>query len=534
MLDQVEIRDLEGDGSKEIILSTGGLNNGAVLNDTDDAHAYVIVLDCNGNERWKEKIGGWYTFARSLAVKDLDHDGTLEIIIATDTHRAHPAVKGTIFVFDALTGKKRKSYSLAHASFSRFFIRDYGPGDTRIYVGDGSGCIRMFDRDLNLRKIIRENSPVFVLNGAAPSKKWNFLLAITHDRLLAFDWELKRKVFGCRFERPDRTNVSLISRILVPFDTHRGIEALIFADKLYRLREVDVSVFAAVKNMVTSGLLLVVLGLFLFNGFAAYAARRLNTSAHSFPYGLRRKGAALTPRFLDIVREIVQQVKTPISTISWTAEKIKQTNDTVKEEKTRESFRQLSGFLGDDVKILKQQANRLLRLVQIYKPCFREIALKPFLENVLDHYRAVVDEKITIRLEMEEDISLSLDPELFKEALLNLVDNALAAMPAAGKLTVSAVPVTSHLKGAVKEVLIEVEDTGHGIEAEDLHRVFDPFFTGKPKGGGTGIGLTICRRIIDVHGGTIEIHSRKHFGTKTVITIPAGAGSAGGTGTADR
>jgi signal transduction histidine kinase len=301
---------------------------------------------------------------------------------------------------------------------------------------------------------------------------------------------------------------------------------------LYRLREVNVSVFAAAENMITSGLLPVVLGLFLFSGFAVYAARRLNNPAYSFPQRSHGKGAALTPRFLDIVREIVQQVKTPISTISWTAEKIKLTNHTIKEEKTREGFQQLSAFLEDDVKILKQQANRLLGLVQIYKPRFRQTALKPFLENLLDHYRAVVDEKITIRLEMEKNISLSLDPELCKEALLNLVDNALAAMPSGGKLTVSAVPVTSHLKGAVKEVLVEVEDTGHGIDEEDLPRVFDPFFTGKPDGGGSGIGLTICRRIIEAHGGTIEIHSRKHFGTKTVITIPAEGGSAGTTGSA--
>ena len=102
--------------------------------------------------------------------------------------------------------------------------------------------------------------------------------------------------------------------------------------------------------------------------------------------------------------------------------------------------------------------------------------------------------------------------------MVNLVDNAIAAMPEKGQLTISVVPVTSPLKGSIKQVLIELEDTGQGIEPGDLARVFDPFFTKKQKG--TGLGLTICQRIIHAHQGTMEIHSRKNLGTKIIITLP--------------
>ncbi|MCP5046122.1 MAG: two-component system sensor histidine kinase AtoS, partial [bacterium] len=106
------------------------------------------------------------------------------------------------------------------------------------------------------------------------------------------------------------------------------------------------------------------------------------------------------------------------------------------------------------------------------------------------------------------------------EAMVILMDNAVDAMPGGGGLTISAIPVTSPSIGDYKEVLIEVEDTGCGIDEENLEKIFDPFYTAKEKG--TGIGLTICKRIIETHGGSITVHSRKNFGTKIAITLPVG------------
>jgi signal transduction histidine kinase len=520
LLNEMKIEDLDGDGSKEIILATGGINNGAVMNGTDDAHAYVIVLDWLGKELWKKEIGKWYTHAFSLAVVDLDRDGTLEIITATATHRAHPEVKGQIFVFNALTGAEKKFYPLVQASFSKFFIRYDGTAAARIYVGDGSGFIRMFDRDLNLLETVQENSPIIVLNASTPSKEWDVLLANTRDRLLAFDWELKEKVFEYRFERPSEGNTNFMDPFLIPFHTGQGNEALIYSDRLYRLREIELSALNTGKNMIISGLLPVFIGLILFSVFFIHSARRLSHGFHPL-HCSRKIEVGETSRFLDLVREIAQQIKTPVSTISWTAEKIRQTNEGIKEEKSRQDFARLCEFLAEDVKTLKQQTHHLLKLIRIYQPRPGKVALKPCLEHLADRYRALAGENVEIRLEMDGDFSLSIDEEMFKEALTNLVDNAVDAMPEGGKLTLSAVPVTSPLTGGIEQVMLELEDTGCGIEADDLHRIFEPFFSKKQKGSGAGIGLTICQRIIEANGGTIEIYSRKNFGTRVVIIFPA-------------
>jgi signal transduction histidine kinase len=89
-------------------------------------------------------------------------------------------------------------------------------------------------------------------------------------------------------------------------------------------------------------------------------------------------------------------------------------------------------------------------------------------------------------------------------------------------LRISALPVVSPARECIGHVLIEVEDTGHGMDEEELSRIFTPFVSKKEKG--TGIGLTICKRIIEAHGGKIEVHSRKGLGTRMTIALPVGPG----------
>lgn len=519
MISMLETIDLDGDGKKEIILSTGGINNGAVMNGTDDAHSYVIVLDYKGNEIWKQITGEWYTTAWST-ISDVDGDGILDIVTATECHRAHSKVKGNLFIFNGKTGTQKAFYSVANASLSRPFVRhfrDYEAQNTHytgIYVGDSSGCLHMFDGQLTPLKTLKKNTPVMVLNSYTPSIEWDFLLVSTPDRLIGIDWELERQVFAFPYEGPVQERNFQYPQDFIPFHTSQSIQALLLSNQLYRVEKTEVSFFPVVRDLVNSGLLPVGLGVVFVNVFFVFSLYSLNKPGS--PLG--RNGAKETSRFLDMVQETAQRLKNPISTIFWTAEKIKRHTPAIKEKITRENFSQLSAFLEEDVNLLKQQTNHLLKVIQIYKPRCRQIALKSFLQQLVDHYRRFLESNIDIRLDMDEDIVLSLDQELFKEALVNLVDNAIAAMPERGKLTISVVPITSPLKGSIKQVLIELEDTGQGIEPEDLARVFEPFFTKKQKG--TGLGLTICQRIIHAHQGTMEIHSRKNLGTKIIITLP--------------
>ena len=106
------------------------------------------------------------------------------------------------------------------------------------------------------------------------------------------------------------------------------------------------------------------------------------------------------------------------------------------------------------------------------------------------------------------------DPDLLKQVLLNLLANAVDAMPDGGTLTVSC---RERLEDEVIEIL--VADTGVGIADEDLGKVFNPFFTTKDNG--VGMGLAVAHRIIEAHGGRATVSSRLGRGTAFSIVLPA-------------
>jgi signal transduction histidine kinase len=120
---------------------------------------------------------------------------------------------------------------------------------------------------------------------------------------------------------------------------------------------------------------------------------------------------------------------------------------------------------------------------------------------------------IEVREDFEDGIPMiSADPEQLRQVFLNLLTNASDAMPSGGTLHL-------RVRGG-QNLVVEFVDTGTGIAAADLPRVMETFFTTKPAGKGTGLGLPICRRIVEAHGGAISIESGTDKGTTVRIAFP--------------
>ncbi len=122
-------------------------------------------------------------------------------------------------------------------------------------------------------------------------------------------------------------------------------------------------------------------------------------------------------------------------------------------------------------------------------------------------------EKQNIRIEkqIQENAILKIDPQQIQEAVVNIMMNAIHAMPSGGTLTVSSKKTDDYVE-------ISISDTGEGIPPEGLKTVFKPFYTTRHRG--TGLGLSISRNIVEAHGGTILVDSTLGVGTTFKIRLP--------------
>jgi signal transduction histidine kinase len=130
-------------------------------------------------------------------------------------------------------------------------------------------------------------------------------------------------------------------------------------------------------------------------------------------------------------------------------------------------------------------------------------------------------DRIKVVIDVPENLTVSAVPGQLQQVLLNLIINARQAMlVSGGTLTIKAAPADD------KNVHIQVSDSGSGIEPEIVDKIFEPFFSTKlqaklPDQQGTGLGLSVCKSIIEAHGGTISVQSRPPQGTSFVISLPA-------------
>jgi two-component system sensor histidine kinase HydH len=172
------------------------------------------------------------------------------------------------------------------------------------------------------------------------------------------------------------------------------------------------------------------------------------------------------------------------------------------------------------IQILLKETDRLNQIVQEFlgfarpkQPEFQHTDLNEAIESVIT-LTAQEAKKSGIRTVKQLDAAIgkrSFDAGLLKQALLNLVLNAIQAMPDGGVLTVA-----SELRSNIVEV--KIGDTGSGISEENRKKLFSPFFTTKKNG--TGLGLAITYRIIENHRGKIDIKSEPGKGTTFTVKIP--------------
>lgn len=173
-------------------------------------------------------------------------------------------------------------------------------------------------------------------------------------------------------------------------------------------------------------------------------------------------------------------------------------------------------------------AKRLLQFVRYSPEGFKVFSLRQIIEETATIVKHTFEENINIQEEFViRDASIYGSPVDIQQVLINLANNSREAMPDGGNLTFS---LTTADRTQVEKklgslttsqyILLMIQDSGKGIEADKLEKIFDPFFTTKEISRGTGLGLSIVQTIISAHGGFVEVKSHAGSGTTFFVYLP--------------
>ncbi|HKT78794.1 MAG TPA: HAMP domain-containing sensor histidine kinase, partial [Vicinamibacterales bacterium] len=217
----------------------------------------------------------------------------------------------------------------------------------------------------------------------------------------------------------------------------------------------------------------------------------------------------------DMARQVAHDIKNPLTPIQLSAEHALRVN--------QDKGRPLSPVLDDCVTAILGQVKLLRQISAEFSSFASSPTARPeptdlaaLVSGVVEPYRTGLATRIAIDAHADSDLPQALvDRTLFARALTNVIENALHAMPGGGRLSIA----VSHAPNTPAALQVTVTDTGVGMDPEAVSRIFEPYFS--TKASGTGLGLTIAKRNIELVGGSIAVESERGTGTKVAMTVPA-------------
>ena len=213
--------------------------------------------------------------------------------------------------------------------------------------------------------------------------------------------------------------------------------------------------------------------------------------------------------------QFAHEVGTPLNSISIHVELLREALADNPEAARRTSV------ISEQIERIERIVRQMLDRTRTEKPVLHTLALPPLLEQVCATTEPTLQAR---RVRLDKTIEKDLPPvagnaDRLQQALLNLINNALDAMPDGGALQLTAARANGH-------VAVELTDTGCGMDAETQAHIFDPLYTTKAHGQGTGLGLVVTQQVMEEHGGQIIVRSAPGQGSTFRLNFPV-AGSGG-------
>ncbi|MDP2317872.1 MAG: HAMP domain-containing sensor histidine kinase [Acidobacteriota bacterium] len=214
----------------------------------------------------------------------------------------------------------------------------------------------------------------------------------------------------------------------------------------------------------------------------------------------------------DMARQVAHDIKNPLTPIQLNAEHLRRVH--MDQGKPLGSVIDdcVSNILGQ-VRLLRQLSSEFSSFASAPEPNPVVTNLSELVAEIIDPYRSGLAGRVTIETHVPAELPpLRVDRMLVGRALTNVIENALHAMPGGGELTIAAALAPGQM------AQLRITDTGIGMDADALARIFEPYFSTKAIG--TGLGLTIAKRNTEANGGTISVDSERGRGTSVTLTLP--------------
>ena len=299
-----------------------------------------------------------------------------------------------------------------------------------------------------------------------------------------------------------------------PISLRNGVASLRLGLRLDGVRETERRLLTRLAISLTVALVVSILMLWSIWLRRAYATL---SDKHTLAEAALRRRDRLSAMG-ELAATVAHEVRNPLNAVAMSAKRLRREFlDLVRPESATDAQE-----LGQLLDVMQHETSRIDGIVQQFLEYARPPALVPrpsdlslVVGSVVAAARDLAAARgVTLAADVDAAGQAVVDPEQMKQAVENLLRNAIEATPAGGRVAVTA-------RTGSREAVIEVQDTGAGIAAEHLPRIFDLYFTTKPEG--TGVGLAATQQIVTGHGGTIEVQSSPGRGTRMTVRIPAGA-----------
>ena len=221
----------------------------------------------------------------------------------------------------------------------------------------------------------------------------------------------------------------------------------------------------------------------------------------------------------SVAAQVAHDLRNPLTAINTNLFYLSEAFRDKVDEKVKESIKTMQAAVSHANKIVED----LLEYSRPTELKVKGLPLRPVVNDTIGSMEIPSDVKLNVRIPASAKVDG--DASKLMRVFRNVILNAVESMPKGGELEIA-----SDVRG--DKVVTTIRDTGEGIREADMAKLFTPFFTTKARG--LGLGLSICKRLVEAHGGTIEVKSRPGQGTTVSIVLPrSGAGEGGDAGSAE-